>query len=33
MLPVCTTLSKMSSQLVGLFPNQLMLDVSGFDAG
>src|SRR5262245_51950829 len=26
MLPVWTTLSKMSSQLVGLFPNQLMLE-------
>ncbi len=34
MLPVCTTLSKMSSQLVGLFPiPKLMLEVSGFDAG
>jgi hypothetical protein len=33
MLPVCTTLSKTSSQLVGLFPNQLMLLVRGLDAG
>src|SRR5262245_38539756 len=33
MLPVWTTLSKTSSQLVGLLPNQLMLLVSGLDAG
>src|SRR5262249_46518816 len=32
MLPVWTTLSKMSSQLVGLLPNQLMLEVSGLAA-
>ncbi len=33
MLPVCTTLSKMSNVLVGRLPNQLMLQVSGLDAG
>ena len=33
MLPVCTTLSKISNQLVGLFQNQLMLLVNGLDAG
>src|SRR5215831_9167349 len=32
-LPVNTTLSKTSSQDVGLLPNQLMLEVSGLDAG
>ena len=32
MLPVCTTLSKMSSQLEGRLPNQLMLLVSGLEA-
>src|SRR5262245_60091968 len=33
MLPVCTTLSKMSKKPVELFPYQLMLLVSGLDAG
>src|SRR5215472_17408648 len=33
MLPVNTTLTKTSSQDVGLLPNQLMLEVSGLDAG
>ena len=33
MLPVNTTLSKMTSQLVGLLPKKLMLEVSGLDAG
>src|SRR5215475_3414063 len=33
MFPVCTTLSKISRKLVELFPYQLMLLVSGFDAG
>src|SRR5262249_40317752 len=32
-LPVNTTLSKTSSQLVGLLPYQLMLEVRGLDAG
>src|SRR5262245_39516720 len=32
MLPVCTTLSKMSSVAEGRLPNQLMLEVSGFAA-
>src|SRR5262245_45926363 len=32
-LPVNTTLSKMSSQDVGLLPNQLILEVSGLDDG
>src|SRR5690349_225069 len=32
-LPVNTTLSKMSSQDVGLLPFQLMLEVSGLEAG
>ena len=33
MLPVWTTLSKMSNVLVGRLPNQLMFEVSGFPAG
>src|SRR5215813_1779121 len=33
MLPMKSTLSKMTSQLVGLLPKKLMLEVSGLDAG
>src|SRR5215813_4092876 len=33
MLPMKSTLSKMTSQLVGLFPKKLMLEVNGLDAG
>src|SRR6266536_6355971 len=33
MLPANTTLSKMTSQLVGLLPKKLTLEVNGLDAG
>src|SRR5262249_17848439 len=33
MLPMKSTLSKMTSQCVGLLPKKLMLEVSGLDAG
>src|SRR5215471_2059160 len=33
MLPMKSTLSKMTSQLVALLPKKLMLEVSGLDAG
>src|SRR5262249_18722808 len=33
MLPMKSTLSKMTNQLVGLLPKKLMLEVSGLDAG
>src|ERR1041385_4414708 len=33
MLPVKTTLSKTTSQLVGLLPKKLTLEVNGLDAG